>query len=65
MNLIRNRVYTNTVSDLKFVAHNIYYETDTYVKCKGSLINKRNGILYETRSFKLDKKLIKDWRICE
>ena len=62
MNLIRHRVYINNISYLKFVVHNVYHQTDTYVKCRGSLINKRNGILYETKNHKLDKKLIKDWR---
>lgn len=65
MTLTRYKSYTNSLSDLKFVVHNIYYVGETYIKCKGSLVNKRNGIVYETKSFRLDKKLIQDWREIE
>lgn len=62
--LIKNTTYTNNKTDLKLYILKVPYYNKEYVKVKGSLINKRNEILYETKNYKLYWENIKDWYIC-
>mgnify|MGYP005992448241 CR=1 FL=1 len=65
MNLIANNCYTNNKTDLKLYIIKVSYYNDTYVKVKGSLLNKFDNTKYETRNYKLYWKNIGDWYICE
>lgn len=66
MKLIKGRTYTNDVSDLAIkILNHVYYSSKGYVKFKGLLYNKRNGIVYETKNYKLDSDVPEksNWRI--
>lgn len=65
MILQKNKVYTNNKSDLKLYIIEVSYYNDTYIKVKGSLLNKFNDIKYETRNYKLYWKNISDWYTVE
>lgn len=57
-----NKIYTNNRSDLKVYIHRVFHSSDTYYKVKLTLINKKNGITYDTaKGYKLYKKNIEDW----
>jgi len=64
MKLHTNSKYTNSRSDLYLHVHAIYYESSLYYKIKGTLINKRNGISYGTKGYKINKTTIGqfNWR---
>ena len=60
--IAEGRTYTMDTSDLKVYIHKIYYRSPQYYKAKVSIINKHNGVIYETRqNYKLYPKLIKHW----
>ena len=64
MKLLSGKEYTIDISDLKVIVHKVYYQNDIYVKAKCSLVNKKNGIVYDLqKTFKLLKKRIKHWEI--
>ena len=50
-------------SDLAIDIFKIRYQSDKYAKVKATLYNKKNGIIYETKNYKLMKDLIKHWRL--
>jgi len=56
------RVYTADCSDLKVFIKKVHYESTDYYKVKLSLINKNNGIVYETKNCKLYKDKITHWK---
>jgi len=55
--------YESPFSDLRFFIAAIFSEQPNYYKVKARISNKRNGIVYETKTMKLDKDLIsgKNW----
>jgi hypothetical protein len=65
MKLTKGKYYTNNYSDLMIYISQIYFQNDEYIKIKGLLFNKNNGILYENKSYKLYWDNIKNWEeIC-
>ena len=56
MKLIKGRSYTSDCTDLKLtILSNVFYNTSkTKMKFKACLSNKNNGIIYETKQYKLD-----------
>ena len=55
-------VWTVDNSDLNVIIHKIYYENQTYIKCKLTLINKHNGIEYERhKNYKIYTKNVDHW----
>lgn len=54
--------YITDNSDLLFRVHKVQYINDECYKVKGSIFNKRNGIHYETKNYKLLKSRIQHWR---
>jgi hypothetical protein len=64
MNIVDKRFYTSTNSDLVVYINNIYKKTPNYTYVRLTLINKKNGIIYEIRKkYKLLHKNIKHWYI--
>ena len=66
MKLIKGCTYTCDTSDLAIkVLNHVYYSGKGYVKFKGLLYNKRNGIVYETKNYKLDSDIPEkfNWRV--
>jgi hypothetical protein len=62
MTLSRGGTYTNETSDLAITIKNIYYENSKCYKVKAVIFNKRNGIIYEDKSFVLLKENLKSWK---
>ena len=55
--------WTTDNSDLYIVIHKVFYVGKEYIKCKMSLINKRNGIVYDrNKGHKFHFKNIKHWK---
>jgi hypothetical protein len=48
-------------SSLAITVHKIQYQNKDYVKFRGTLTNKMNGIFYETKNYKLYFKNISHW----
>lgn len=63
--LIRGRTYTNDTADLKLYVLKKPYEDSKRVKIRGSLINKNNDIVYETKNYTIWKDKLKEsnWKI--
>jgi hypothetical protein len=62
MTIQENKQYVTDNSDLKVSINKIYFQNDEYVKCRLTLSNKRNGIVYELfKQYKLDKCRISHW----
>lgn len=53
--------YTSQNSHLVMKVLNVYHVGESYVKIKGILSNKKNGIIYETKTYKLMKDQIRHW----
>jgi len=62
MKLSKGKKYSNNRSDIYININKIYFEHEDYYKIKGTLVNKRNAIVYETKGYKLYKHKICDWR---
>lgn len=62
MRIEKGKSYFTNNSDLVFKVEHIYYSGKEYHKVKGTLVNKRNGIVYEqSKNNKLVKSNIKHW----
>lgn len=55
--------YTTDNSDLRIYVRNVYYIGRDYVKFKASLLHKKYGYHYETKTYKLPLDTVKRWRI--
>jgi len=51
-----NGTYTNNISDLAFTVLSLYHVAEDYTKAKIRLFNKKNGIVYEVKGYKLSHK---------
>ena len=58
MTLVSGRYYARNNCSLVLHAQKKYFQNKEYIKIKGSLINKYNGIVYETKNYKLYKSLL-------
>ena len=61
MKIVSGTRYTTSTSDLFMYVLAVFHEDDTYIKAKIKLTNKHNGIVYEIKTHKLNKKLISHW----
>lgn len=62
INLQKNKVYTNNVTDLAFKVIKINYASESYIKVKGYLLYKNDmSIIEGPKIYKLYFKLISDW----
>lgn len=61
MKIQSGKSYITPNSSLIVRVHKIYHESDTYYKANISLVNKTNGIVYETKGYKLMKSQITHW----
>ena len=59
--IITKGIYTTNNSDLNIHVLNVAYRCADYVKAKIMIVNKRNGIVYDTRYYKLYYKNITHW----
>ena len=48
---------TNDISDLGLIVIKCYHKNDEYVKAKAHLVNKNTGMLYETKNYKIHRKV--------
>lgn len=66
MELIKGQSYTCDATDLaiKVIANLYYSNSKRQYRFKGMLYNKKNGIVYETKNYKIDKDIPKkfNWR---
>lgn len=62
MILSTGATYTNNTTDLAITIKNIHYESAVYYKVRAVIFNKKNGIVYENKHYKLLKSNIKSWR---
>jgi hypothetical protein len=63
---IEEGVYTADNTDLKVIIHKIYYKNEEFFKARYSLVNKHNGIIYDSRKkTKFYKKNIGHWTALE
>ena len=67
MNILRRGfTYTADNTDLKVKIINIRYQNDKYARVKLTLVNKRNGIVYEVnKNYKIYKKNITHWKVLQ
>lgn len=66
INLVSRTEYVTDNSDLKVIIHKVLYSNNEYSKVKLTLVNKRNGIIYEmNKKYKLVHKNIEHWIICK
>ena len=63
--LRKNTTYVTDNCDLAVDVIKVSYYNDTYIKFKGLLYNKKNGIPYETKNYKVYYDMISHWRIRE
>lgn len=61
MKITKGRYYTDN-SDLFVEILKIYYSNDEYFKAKIVLSNKKNGIVYETKCYKIFYENITHWK---
>lgn len=60
--LEEGKIYSKDNSDLKVYIDKIYYLHPEYYKVRLSIINKHNGIVYESnKKYKLYYKKVMDW----
>lgn len=60
--IIKRGVYTTDNSDLKVTVHSVRYQCKIYVTFRATLSNKKNGIEYEHKNYKVFKRNIGHWR---
>lgn len=63
MFLVTGRIYTMETSDLNVYINKIHFRGPRYYKAKITLINKHNGIVYETKNYKLYPDKVKLWEV--
>lgn len=59
--LYKGRNYSQQNSGLKITILKIQHVSEKYVKFKGILSNKTNGIVYETKNYKLTYEQMQNW----
>lgn len=52
--------WTNDKTDLELIISRVYHQGDEKVKVKGTLRNKRNGIVYESKNYSLSVKFFEE-----
>lgn len=48
------KILTHDYTDIGFIGVKVRYKDERYVKFKGTLVNKNNGLVYETKNYKMD-----------
>lgn len=58
------QTYTTDNSDLAITVYSVYKVRPDYTTLKGKIFNKRNGIVYEVRTYrKVPTKNLKFWKV--
>ena len=63
MKLEAGKTYTIDIVDLALTILDTQDESSEYYKIKGKLFNKKNGIVYETKEYKIDKGVLEYWKL--
>ena len=61
IDILSGNTYTADNTDLAIFIEKVRYRGDEYIKVKGKVFNKYNGIVYERKNLKLYYRLIGHW----